>query len=115
MTNYAHGHEAEKYAAEWLQGRGYKIIVLNWRDKRAEIDIVARKKHGPMTFFEVKYRESAAQGQGLDYITPTKLRQMAFAAELYVAKERYNDEYTLGALEISGPDFTVTGFIEELI
>lgn len=115
MTNYAHGHEAEKYAAEWLKGRGYKVIALNWRDKRAEIDIVARKKHGPMTFFEVKYRESAGQGQGLDYITPAKLRQMAFAAELYVAKERYTGEYTLGALELSGPDFVVSGLIEELI
>jgi Holliday junction resolvase-like predicted endonuclease len=63
----------------------------------------------------VKYREQSAQGHGFDYITPTKLKQMAFAAELYVVKERYNGEYTLGALEISGPDFIVSGFIEELI
>jgi Holliday junction resolvase-like predicted endonuclease len=115
MTNYAHGHEAEKYAAEWLKGRGYKIIALNWRDTRAEIDIIARRKREPLRFIEVKYREQAAQGHGFDYITPAKLRQMAFAAELYVAKERYNGEYTLGALEISGPDFIVSGFIEELI
>jgi Holliday junction resolvase-like predicted endonuclease len=115
MTNYAHGHDAEKYAADWLRQRGYKIIALNWRDKRAEIDIVARRSREPLRFIEVKYREQTGQGEGLDYITPAKLRQMAFAAELYVAKERYTGEYTLAALEIGGQDFVVSGFIEELI
>jgi len=115
MTNYTHGHDAEKIAAEWLRGQGYKILALNWRDARAEIDVVARKKHGPLRFVEVKYRESAAQGSGLDYITPAKLRQMAFAAELYVAKERYTGEYTLAALEIGGVDYIVTAFVDELL
>lgn len=115
MTNYAHGHDAEKIAAEWLKQQGYKILALNWRAPRAEIDIVARKNHEPLRFIEVKYRESAAQGSGLDYITATKLRQMAFAAELYVTQERYAGEYTLAALEMGGGDYMVTDFIEELI
>jgi Holliday junction resolvase-like predicted endonuclease len=115
MTNYAHGHEAEKVAAEWLRGQGYKIIALNWRDKRAEIDIVARRKHEPLRFIEVKYRETAGQGDGFDYITPSKLRQMAFAAELYAAKERFSGEYTLAALEVSGQEYAVSGFIAELM
>lgn len=29
MTNYAHGHTAEKYAVRWLQTHGYNIIALN--------------------------------------------------------------------------------------
>ncbi len=115
MTNYAHGHDAEKYAAEWLRERGYEIIALNWRDRRAEIDIVARHGHEPLRLIEVKYRASSTQGDGFAYITPAKLRQMAFAAELYVAKERYAGEYTLAALELSGGDYVVTGFIEQLI
>lgn len=115
MTNYAHGHEAEKVAAEYLKDSGYKIIALNWRHKRAEIDIIARKKRGPLTFVEVKYRETAAQGGGLDYITPTKLSQMAFAADLYVTTERYDGEYTLAAIEVSGPSYTIGSFISELI
>jgi len=114
MTNYAHGHDAEKYAARWLQEQGYKIIALNWRDRRAEIDIIARRQQGPLRFIEVKYRETAEQGGGFDYITPAKQRQMAFAAELYVAKTRYTGEYTLAALEVSGLDYGVTGFIEEI-
>lgn len=115
MTNYAHGHEAEKVAAGWLRGQGYKIIALNWRDKRAEIDIIARRRHEPLRFIEVKYRETAGQGGGFDYITSSKLRQMAFAAELYISRERYSGEYTLAALELSGQDYVVSGFIAELV
>lgn len=115
MTNYTHGHDAEKYAAEWLRERGYQIVALNWRDRRAEIDIVAARPGGPLRFIEVKYRRTARQGGGFDYITSAKLRQMSFAAELYVAKEHYGGEYTLAALELGGQDYAVTGFVEELM
>ena len=114
MTNYAHGHQAEKHAAEYLKKRGYKILELNWRRPRAEIDIVAQQKHGPVTFVEVKYRENSHQGAGLDYITHRKLEQMQFAAELWVAENRYEDEYVLAALEMAGDEFEVTNFLPEL-
>lgn len=114
MTNYAHGHEAEKIAAEWLQWQGYKILALNWHNTRAEIDIVARRKHEPLRFIEVKYRENLGQGGGFEYITAAKLRQMAFAAELYVAQAHYTGEYTLGAIELGGAAYEVMNFIEEI-
>lgn len=40
---------------------------------------------------------------------------MAFAAELYVARTHYVGEYTLAALELGGPDYAVTDYIEELM
>lgn len=114
MTNHSRGHDAEQHAAAWLKKQGYKLVEINWRRTRAEIDIIARKKRGPVTFIEVKYRESANQGSGLDYITPHKLQQMQFAAELWVSENRYNGECVLAGLEISGPDFNVTNFIPEI-
>lgn len=119
MSNYASGHEAERIAAEYLKGEGYTIVALNWRHARAEIDIVAQKRprfrvRGPLVFFEVKYRKTDWQGQGFDYITPRKLEQMAFAAELYSATEHYEGAYTLGAVELTGEEFTVTGCLEDL-
>jgi len=120
VTNYATGHMAEKVAAEYLKTQGYTIIELNWRHKRAEIDIVAQKRSrfrrpGPLTFFEVKHRTTDLQGRGLDYITPAKLRQMSFAAELYVSVTGYAGEYSLGAVELEGPDFTVTDLLENVV
>ncbi|MCA9327411.1 YraN family protein [Candidatus Saccharibacteria bacterium] len=119
MTNYAHGHDAEKVAAKHLEALGYTIIMLNWRVRRAEIDIVAQRHprfrpSGPLVFFEVKYRKTDAQGRGFDYITPRKLEQMRFAAELYVSTEDYQGDYALGAIEVSGTEYRVTGVLDSL-
>ncbi|HSX43460.1 MAG TPA: YraN family protein [Candidatus Saccharimonadales bacterium] len=114
MTGYAHGHHAEKVAARWLQHQGYKVYALNWRSPRAEIDIIAQQPGGPLQFIEVKYRQSTGQGTGLEYITPTKQRQMRFAAELWVAQHRYEGEYVLSGLEVSGVDYRVSAFIESI-
>lgn len=119
MTNYASGHDAEKVAADYLKKHGYRILALNWRHVRAEIDIVAEKREAfglkkHLIFFEVKYRKSAEQGHGLDYITPKKLLQMQFAAQLYVSQENYRGEYCLGAIELAGEDCKVQTVIEQI-
>jgi putative endonuclease len=114
MTNYAHGHDAEKVAADYLAQQGYNVVALNWRCPRAEIDIIARKSGEPVRCVEVKYRQSTTQGSGLDYITPSKIRQMEFAAKLWANQVHYTGEYTLAAIELSGPDYEITEFIEEL-
>jgi len=33
--------EGERYAAEYLEGKGYRIIERNFRTRRGEIDIIA--------------------------------------------------------------------------
>jgi Holliday junction resolvase-like predicted endonuclease len=118
-TNHAQGHAAEKHAARYLQQQGYKIAALNWRHPRAEIDIVAWQS-GPdgelaqVLLVEVKYRAATGQGSGLDYITPTKLRQMRFAAELWAATNSYRGEYSLAAIEVAGPGYEITDFLPEI-
>jgi putative endonuclease len=118
VTNYSHGHDAEKIAAEYLKTHGYTVLELNWRHVRAEIDIVAQKRSllhlckQPVVFFEVKYRKTSAQGNGLDYITSKKLHQMQFAAELWVATHNHKGEYALGAIEVSGSEYEVTALLE---
>jgi putative endonuclease len=119
MTNYLAGHDAEKVAARYLGKQGYKIVALNWRHVRAEIDIVAEKREAfglkkHLVFFEVKYRRTAEQGHGLDYITPKKLQQMQFAAQLYVAECNYTGEYCLGAVELAGEPAEITSIIEQI-
>lgn len=120
MTNYSHGHDAEKIAARYIEAHGYTIIALNWRHTRAEIDIIAQKRplfraKGPVVFFEVKYRKTDSQGRGLDYITSKKLQQMRFAAELWVADSRYEGDYILGVIEVTGENYVVTQLLENLI
>lgn len=112
MTNFSHGREAEDAAAEYLQKQGYKILTQNWRTRYCEIDIVAQKAKC-ILFVEVKYRQNSRQGSGLDYITPKKLQQMRFAAEMWVQEHRWRGNYRLGAIELTGTTFQVTTFLSD--
>ena len=112
QTTYI-GRQAEQAAADYLQRRGYNILDQNWRRRECEIDIVARKD-GCIYFVEVKFRMTDDAGSGLEYIGPQKLRQMVYAAERWVAERLWNQEYTLAAIEVSGPGYEVTEFIDRI-
>lgn len=113
MTNYAHGHKAEDAAAQYLQRHGYEIFDRNWRTRQCEIDIVA-KKDNVVSFIEVKYRQNSSQGNGLEYVTAAKLRQMQFAADMWMSHHNFVGECTLAALEVSGPEYDITAFVNVL-
>lgn len=81
--NRTAGRIAENVAAEHLVNLGYQIVARNWRTKLCEIDIIAHKDKD-LCFVEVKYRHNDSCGDGLDAITPRKLQQMRFAAEVYM-------------------------------
>jgi Holliday junction resolvase-like predicted endonuclease len=101
------GSQAEDAAARYLQRQGCSIVARNWRTRYCEIDIVAQR--GTTLYLcEVKYRATSHQGQGMDYITPAKLRRMAFAAEIWMAQTSWQGEHSLCAIEVSGPDFRIT-------
>ncbi len=113
MSSTYTGQKAEAAAAVYLGMRGYQIIEQNFRRPRCEIDIVAQK--GDTVYFvEVKYRRNDDHGTGFDSITATKLRQMQFAAEIWVQETKWRGPYQLAAIELSGPEFAVLGFIDNV-
>lgn len=107
------GRRAEAAAAMYLDMRGYSIIERNFRRPRCEIDIIA-SKDDVVYLVEVKYRRSDDQGGGLEAITASKLKQMRFASEVWVAETKWSGPIQLAAIELSGPDFTVLGFIDNV-
>jgi len=106
------GALGETAAAEYLERQGFKIIERNFKTPRCEIDIIASKKRC-LYFVEVKYRQSARQGSGFDYITSKKLEHMKRAAELWLQEHEWNGEVTLSAVEV-GSGYEVVDFIESL-
>lgn len=84
-TNKHAGNLGEDRAAEWLGQQGYVVIERNWKTRFCEIDIIATK-HNVLHFVEVKHRQSRDQGGGIAAITPAKLRQMRFAADMYLSR-----------------------------
>jgi putative endonuclease len=113
QSTTAVGGRAETVAAEYLQARGFVFITQNWRQKDCEIDLVMGKNQ-TIHFVEVKYRSSSASGQGLEYITPRKLQQMHYAARRWLQLHKWYGASVLSAIEVSGPEFQVTGFVETI-
>ena len=113
MSSTSTGRAAEDAAAKFLKNKGYKIREQNWRTRWCEIDIVAEKDNC-IYFVEVKYRQSDEWGGGLDYITPKKLNHMRFAAEFWVSSSRWQGDYFLSAVEVTGADYKITNFIPEI-
>ena len=113
MTTFDTGRRAEQVAADFLAHKGCTIVAQNWRTRYCEIDVVAYRDD-VVYLCEVKYRLTSRQGHGLDYITPKKLQQMHFAAELWIAKNNWQGDCQLCAIEVSGADFRITNVIKDL-
>lgn len=114
MTTFETGRKAEAQAAAFLRRKGCRIIDQNWRTRWCEIDIVAERDK-TVYFCEVKYRSNTNQGSGIEYITPKKLQQMQFAAEMWVSSNNWKGQYELCAIEVSGPDYRITNVIRDLV
>ncbi|HVW23399.1 MAG TPA: YraN family protein [Candidatus Saccharimonadales bacterium] len=111
MKSTETGHKAERAAKVYLEMRGYQILEQNWRRPAAEIDLIACKDN-IIYFVEVKYRRTLDQGGGLEAITPSKLKHMQRAAYLWVAEEKWRGDFSLAVVELAGPTFAVTAFID---
>lgn len=105
------GNLAETEAAQYLETNGHQVLARNWRTRFCEIDIVSLYKD-TIYFTEVKYRKEAKYGNGLDAITPKKLKQMKFAAEYYVEVNKMNNfNQTLAAAAVAGEPPMVEKFL----
>lgn len=111
-TSKSIGDTAETTVISYLLRRGHEILGRNWKTKFCEIDIVS-KYNNIVYFTEVKYRRQPGQGGGLAAITPSKLRQMKFAAEFYVlANKLSGTDMRLAAAAVTGEPPEVDTFLE---
>jgi putative endonuclease len=82
---HALGRQGERLAAEYLAGKGYRIISRNYRYHRNEIDIIALDGK-TLCFIEVKTRGSLEKGHPLEAITPQKQKEIIKAAKAYLLR-----------------------------
>lgn len=99
MNTSSVGNRAEEKVADYLSHNGYQILSRNWKRPICEIDVIA-KKDKIIFFVEVKYRSQSIQGGGLEYITPKKLKQMVYAAEIWSKENEWDGDYRLMAASV---------------
>jgi len=77
------GQKGEELAVQHLITKGYQILELNWRYKKAELDLIAMDGE-ILVFIEVKTRSSLRHGQPYDSISSQKRILMMDAATRYM-------------------------------
>lgn len=80
------GADREELAAEYLLGRGYRILERNYRTRTGEIDIVAEDRN-TLVFVEVKYRRDASCGSPLAAVDIRKQQKIARTARCYLLRK----------------------------
>jgi putative endonuclease len=93
------GQKAEKKAALFLQEKGYEILERNYRYKRSEIDIIARKEN-TLVFVEVKYRSKNSYGNPEASVDEKKETQVLNGAENYIFEKDWNGEIRFDIISI---------------
>ena len=73
------GKQAEDEAVNFLIEKGYKIIVRNWRYRKAEIDIIARKGD-ILHIIEVKARNTDVFASPEEAVNRKKIKLLIEAA-----------------------------------
>jgi len=84
------GTSAERFACRFLSGKGYKIIICNFRTRFGEIDIIA-KENDVLCFVEVKFRKNSDFGLPEDFVDVRKQRKIIKTANIYLAQNQISD------------------------
>jgi putative endonuclease len=77
------GNKGESLAAEFLEEKGFEILVRNYRHKHAEIDLIAQRRDWVL-FVEVKTRTSFEFGEPEEFVDYQKVRKIYEAAEEWI-------------------------------
>ena len=79
------GAWGEAKAAEYLRGKHFQIVAVNYRSRFGEIDLIA-KNWRYLIFVEVKLRKSSSFAQARDYVDRYKQDRLRMTASLYLSR-----------------------------
>ncbi|GAB4518952.1 MAG: YraN family protein [Anaerolineae bacterium] len=77
------GTLGERYAAQYLEQKGYTILHTNWRWPHGEVDIIARQGE-TLVFVEVRTRHAPSTESAFASLSPEKQTKMIHGAYAYI-------------------------------
>ena len=77
------GRKGEEIAVDFLRDKGYEVLEVNWRHRKAEIDIIAKEAE-VLIFIEVKSRTNTYFGRPEVFVDAKKQQLIADAASVYM-------------------------------
>lgn len=85
------GNLAEELAASFLEEKGYKILVKNFRYQKGEIDIIA-EFNSEIIIVEVKARGSDIFMEPQEAVTKKKIKSLVMVADFFMKDRNLNQE-----------------------
>jgi putative endonuclease len=83
MDNKILGNYGESLAANFLEQKGYGILVRNFKNKLGEVDLIA-KDRAMIVFVEVKMRKSLSCGMPYESVSYYKQKKIIMVALSYL-------------------------------
>jgi putative endonuclease len=93
------GKEGENLAVNYLIKKNYIIEAVNWRYRRAEVDIIANDGNF-LVFCEVKTRTNIAFGDPAEFVNQKKIKLLSDAAAAYMIEKDYQGEFRFDIVAI---------------
>lgn len=93
------GQQGEEMAANYLLKKGYEILKRNYRFKKSELDIIA-KKDGKLIVVEVKTRNSDYLAGPEITVTKKKQKSIVKAANYFIAQNELDLETQFDIISI---------------
>ncbi len=102
------GKTGEDLACEFLFQNGYEIVERNWRWRKAEVDLIARKQN-MLVAVEVKTRSETAFGLPQDFVKPAQIKMLVGAMDHYVNQFKNDHEvrFDIIAVCVSGNNISL--------
>lgn len=99
-THIGTGQYGERAAADYLARQGYILLHKNYRYRRSEVDIIARKDH-TLVFVEVKTRATDGYGYPEEAVNYKKERMLLKAADQYIHATQWQHEVRFDIISIT--------------
>ena len=90
-NNRQTGSYYERQAALFLEQPGFQIVEQNYRNRRGEIDIIAREGNY-LVFVEVKYRKNQSLGYPEEAVHSQKQHKIRSTACYYLYSRHYHEK-----------------------
>ncbi len=93
------GKEGEKLAADYLIENGFEVIKRNYRYRRFEIDIIAKKEE-TLVFVEVKTRSANYFGEPEEALDEKQSAQIIEAAENFILETDWEGDIRFDIISV---------------
>lgn len=99
MTTKELGDLGERFALQHLREKNYKIVTMNYRFQRNEVDIICENEH-TVIFIEVKTRQTAQIGPPWKAVTRFKQKQIIKCAHHFLVSKDIDKEAQFDIISI---------------